>query len=105
MGDALGITGHRPTDYVENGNYGGMQRWQRGMLVMVPMLNNIYRSTNINALNTTQNYYYNNLASSKLFGSSTVSDNNNEPGDFNAILSGIGMPNTNDDGYSDIDDN
>jgi len=53
MGDILGITGHNPTDYIDNGNYGGMQRWQRGMLVMSPMLNNIYRSTNINALNTT----------------------------------------------------
>lgn len=105
MGDILGMTGHNVTDYVENGNYGGMQRWQRGMLVMFPMLNNTYRSTNINSLNTTQNYYYNNLASSKLFGSTTVSNNNNEPSDLNAIFSGIGMPTTNDEGYSDLEDN
>lgn len=49
MLDALGLTGHNPTDTVKSGAYKGSSRWFRDMMKMVPF-SNLYEDVNYNTL-------------------------------------------------------
>nr|UVY52155.1 MAG: hypothetical protein [Bacteriophage sp.] len=78
MLDAMGLTGHNPTDTVKSGAYKGSSRWFRDMMKMVPF-SNLYEDANYNTLRAKQNYYRNKYWYLHLFGNDSTGSSSGEP--------------------------
>lgn len=78
MLDALGLTGHNPTDTVKSGAYKGSSRWFRDAMKMVPF-SNLYEDANYNTLRAKQNYYRNKYWYLHLFGNDSTGSSSSEP--------------------------
>ena len=78
MLDAMGLTGHNPTDTVKSGAYKGSSRWFRDMMKMIPF-SNLYEDANYNTLRAKQNYYRNKYWYLHLFGNDSTGSSSGEP--------------------------
>lgn len=78
MLDAIGLTGHNPTDTVKYGAYKGSSRWFRDAMKMVPF-SNLYEDANYNTLRAKQNYYRNKYWYLHLFGNDSTGSSSGEP--------------------------
>ena len=76
--DAMGLTGHNPTDKIKTGAYKGSSRWFRDAMKMVPF-SNLYEDMNYNTLRSKQNYYRNKYWYLHLFGNNSTGSSSGEP--------------------------
>lgn len=76
--DAMGLTGHKPTDKIKTGAYKGSSRWFRDVMKMVPF-SNLYEDMNYNTLRSKQNYYRNKYWYLHLFGNNSTGSSSGEP--------------------------
>ncbi len=76
--DALGMTGHDPSDKIKTGAYKGSPRWFRDVMKMMPF-SNLYEDMNYNSLRSKQNYYRNKYWYLHLFGNDSSSNSGGTP--------------------------